>query len=129
MRSVNGSAELNKFGWSATYQTALFLLPITLVNLITLFILFIAMFTADKGTKLLPYFDPTDTESLLLSHDESGRLLESAMAHPTDRTPWSSSIAFGKNSDGIYRLWPLNEVRLSSCQSHRWFPNSNFEIP
>jgi hypothetical protein len=108
-RLVLGFADNDIFGWNCTSQTAAFLLPITLVNLTTLAILVIAMSTADKG-KLLPYFDPTDPESLLLSHDPSGKILLSAMVEPTDHRPWSSLIAFGKNRDGIYRLWPQHEV-------------------
>ena len=69
------------------------------------------MCTVDKGLKLLPHFDPTDPESLILSHDESGSLLMLAMGQPTNRAAWSSRLAFGKNKEGIYRLWPHNEVR------------------
>lgn len=110
MRTVNGSADLQVFGWSANSQTGVYLLPITIINLTTLVILVIAMCTDDKGTKLLPRFDPTDPESLILSHDESGRLLRAVTVEPNGHAAWSSIVAFGRNKAGIYRLWPREKV-------------------
>lgn len=107
-RQVNGSADLEKFGWSSSSHNAAYLLPVTLINLTTLVILVVAMRT---GTKLLPRFDPTDPESLILSHDASGIQLLTVTSQPTNPIPWRNLVAFGRNKNGVYRLWPKDEVR------------------
>jgi len=110
MRTVNGHAYLDVFGWNSTSHNGGYLIPLTLVNLTTLVILVVAMCTGDSTKNLLPRFDPTDPESLILSHDASGGHLRAATTEPTNPTPWGALVAFGKNKDGIYRLWPKNEV-------------------
>jgi hypothetical protein len=111
MRPVNGFADLQLFGWSPNPKAGIYLLPITFINLTTLVILVVAMCTIDKGVKLLPLFDPTDPESLILSHDETGELLRLAMAQPTDHAAWSTVVGFGQNKSGIRRLWPYQQVK------------------
>jgi len=81
----------------------------TLVNLTTFAILVIAMRTGN-GKKLLPYFDPTDPVSLILSNNETGEDLRSAMVDSTNPTPWETVLGFGKNENGAYRLWPKDKV-------------------
>lgn len=81
----------------------------TLVNLTTLVILIIAMRTG-KGKKLLPHFDPTDPVSLILSNNETGEDLRSAMVDPANHTLWETVVGFGRNADGAYRLWPKYKV-------------------
>lgn len=115
-RGVNGTADLERFGWSENQNIA-YLLPITLVNLTTLVVLVIAMRT---GTNLLPRFDPTDPESLLLSHDASGLQLTTVKSQPTNRIPWRTLVAFGRNEDGIYRLWPKDQVNIVFIPDHTY---------
>jgi hypothetical protein len=112
LRTVNGIAYLDVFGWTSTGHTGAYLIPIMLVNLTTLIILVVAMCTGDSGTntRLLPRFDPTDPESLILSHDPSGRHLLTATAQPTNPSPWGALVGFGRNKEGIYRLWPKDEI-------------------
>jgi len=110
LRTVNGTAYLDVFGWTSTSHTGAYLIPITLVNLATFIILVIAMCTGDSGTKLLPRFDPTDPESLILSHDPSGKHLLTATSEPANPTPWGALVGFGRNKQGIYRLWPKHEI-------------------
>jgi hypothetical protein len=107
LRNITGSADLQKFGWSSSGHNAAYLIPITLVNLTTVIILIVAMRT---GTSILPRFDPTDPESLILSHDESGIQLSTVRTQPANLIPWRTLVAFGRNKDGIYRLWPKDEI-------------------
>jgi hypothetical protein len=81
-----------------------------LINITTIIVLIIAMGT---GANILPIFDPTDPESLILSHDASGVQLLTVRSQPDNLIPWRNLVAFGKNKDDIYRLWPKDEVRIS----------------
>jgi len=107
---VKGSLDIDKFGWTSTRNNGAYLVPITLINLTTLVILVAAMRVGDKGKKLLPRFDPTDAEDLILSHDQTGGDLQTATARPSDPTPWQTKMAFGQNKDNIFRLWRKEEV-------------------
>lgn len=110
MRPVSGSATFQVFGWFVTRKTAAFLVPMTLVNLTSLvMILIVVMRVAAERDRYLTRFDPTDPTSLILLHDESGRLLQSAF---TDQGPWDTQVVFGRNEDGIYGIWPKNKVSL-----------------
>jgi len=48
MRTFNGSAYFNEFGWYVTDKTAAFLVPMTLINVISLVMLFIALFKTEN---------------------------------------------------------------------------------
>ena len=69
------------------------------------------MSTRDQGEQLLPTFDPTQPESLILSADASGDLLRTATANPRDPAPGDARVAFGKDStNDIVRLWVKPKV-------------------
>jgi hypothetical protein len=102
------------FGWEATVKTAAYLLLSTLVNLTTLALFSFAMFTRDAGEKNLPRFDPTDPESLILSSDTTGALLQTSTADPKNRGPGDAKVAFGRNNTNeVVRLWVPAEVEVS----------------
>ena len=115
MRAVTGTTEYEVFGWKATGKTAAYLILGTLVNLTTLALFSVAMATREKGEQLLPNFDPTQPESLILSSDASGQLLRTSMANPNDPASGSSKVAFGRDSTNkIVRLWVGHEVSIST---------------
>jgi hypothetical protein len=69
------------------------------------------MSTRDQGEQLLPTFDPTQPESLILSADASGDLLRAATSNPRDPLPGDAKVAFGKDSTNqIVRLWVKHKV-------------------
>ena len=69
------------------------------------------MSTRDQGEQLLPTFDPTQPESLILSADATGVLLRAATANPRDPVPGNAKVAFGRDSSNqIVRLWVQPEV-------------------
>ena len=86
-------------------KTAVFLIPMTLINLTSLILLGIGMSIRDRGKGCLPHFDPTDPESLVYSCDPRGKLLRDIMADDKARGPGKTKALFGKGPDGTVRLW------------------------
>jgi hypothetical protein len=76
MRTVPFSVNFKVFGWHATRQTAIFLVPMTIINLTSLVVLVVGTCTGTRNRTLL---DPTDPVSVILSYDETGEHLRSAM--------------------------------------------------
>jgi hypothetical protein len=102
------------FGWFASSKTAIYMIPISFINLSILVFLVVAWCAADEnGQRRLPRVDPTDPMTLMLSGDPSGQLLQAGTFPPNDpKVPkvWNNEVAFGRNEDGIHRFWPSNEV-------------------
>lgn len=120
MRTVNGTANYEVFGWVATRKTAAYLIPVTLASLTTLVILAKAM---SVGNRLLPRFDPTDPESLVYSADETGDSLKKMTLDKGEREPGNAKVLFG-NRGSIVRLWvkdivsvflPIQHLLLTPC--------------
>jgi len=106
LRTVTGTGSYVVFGWEAKAKTAAYLLLMTLVNLTSIALFVIAMSIRDQGKRLLPRFDPTDPESVILSSDPSGTLLHTSTTDPKNRMPGDAKVAFGKHTakEGV-RLW------------------------
>lgn len=105
LRVVDGSADVEVFGWIANHNTAAYLIPITFINLTTLVVLIVAMrIEDDDGRRLLPRLDPTDPETLIFAIDTSGTVLRSMTVPPHDRKVWKSRVVFGRSEDGRHKL-------------------------
>ena len=107
-------ADFDVFGWNSTSHGGAYLIPITLINLTTLVILVVAMCIGDSGTETFTAFRSYRTlESLVLLHRY--RVVDIYwLRRPNQETlPLGEAlVAFGRNKEGIYRLWPKDEVRL-----------------
>ena len=102
---MGGTAEYQVFGWTANAKTAVYLIPMTLVNLTSFTILITAMCIRDRGEGRLPRFDPTDPELLIYSSDPHGELLPEVTANKKARGPGKKKARFGRGDDGTVRLW------------------------
>ena len=102
---MGGTAEYQVFGWTANAKTAVYLIPMTLVNLTSFTILITAMCIRDRGEGRLPRFDPTDPELLIYSSDPRGELLPEVTANKNARGPGKKKARFGRGDDRTVRLW------------------------
>ena len=99
---MGGTAEYQVFGWVANAKTAVYLIPMTFVNLTSLILLGIGMSIRDKEEGCLPHFDPTDPESLVYSSDP--KLLRDMTEDDKARAPGKAKALFGRR-EGIVRFW------------------------
>ena len=102
---MGGTAEYQVFGWTANAKTAVYLIPMTLVNLTSFTILITAMCIRDRGEGRLPRFDPTDPELLIYSSDPLGKLLPEVTEKKGARGPGKKKARFGRGDDRTVRLW------------------------
>ena len=102
---VGGTVEYQVFGWTANAKTAVYLIPMTLVNLTSFTILVTAMCICNRGEGCLPRFNPTDPELLIYSSDPHGELLRKVMENKKVHGPGKKKACFGRGDDRTVWLW------------------------
>ena len=93
VRPVTGTVSYMVMGWSVNYESIGFLIPMTIVNLASLFVLIIAMINAKGGGSV---FDPLKPRALLLMaaiHDDDPEG-EKAEEVPSHLSEWEHTVKF-----------------------------------